>query len=92
MPPNMSHHSYRLFQLFFPAMVIFSLYLAYLLAQPFLHAIIMGIVFAALSWPLQKRTLHLTKGKRLPAALMTMGFLLVCTVLHAVIFIVLLIP
>ena len=92
MPPNMSHHSYRLFQLFFPAMVIFSLYLAYLLAQPFLHAIIMGIVFAALSWPLQKRTLHLTKGKRLPAALMTMGFLLVCIVLPAVIFIVLLIP
>ena len=92
MPPTIPRYSSRLFQLFFLAMVIFSLYLAYLLAQPFLHAIIMGIVFAALSWPLQKRMLHLTKARHLPAALMTMGILMVCIVLPAVIFIVLLIP
>ncbi len=92
MPPIMPRDSSRLFQFFFPAMVLFSLYLAYLLAKPFLHAIIMGIVFAALSWPLQKRILHLTKGRRLLSTLLSMSILMVCIVLPGIIFVVQLLP
>lgn len=90
--PN--RESYRIFQFFFPAMVLFSLYLAYLLANPFLHAIIMGIVFAVLSWPIQKKMLRLTKGKwkRIPATLLTMLIILICVILPFTVFIVRLIP
>lgn len=82
MPPIIPDRSSRVFQFFFPAMVIFSLYLAYTLVSPFLHAIIMGIVFAALSWPIQKRMLKLTKnkGRRIPATLLTMFIILVCII------------
>ena len=92
----MSEHTHndnsKLFRLFLPALLLFSLYLAYLLAQPFLHAIIMGIVFAALSWPIQKRTLRLAKGRPIFASLLTMFILIVCILLPAFIFLTRLIP
>lgn len=94
MPPNLPRESSRIFQLFFPAMVIFSLYLAYQLANPFLHAIIMGIVFAVLSWPIQKKMLKITKAKwkRIPATVLTMLIILVCVILPSTIFIVRVVP
>lgn len=89
-----SRESSKVFQFFFPAMVLFSLYLAYLLASPFLHAIIMGIVFAVLSWPLQKKMLQLTKKKWkcIPATILTMLLILLCVILPCIIFIAHLIP
>lgn len=92
----MSEHAHndnqKLFRLFLPVLLLFSLYLAYLLAQPFLHAIIMGIVFAALSWPIQKRTLRLTKGRPILASMLTMLLLIICILLPAFIFLTRLIP
>ncbi|MBQ4133741.1 MAG: AI-2E family transporter [Desulfovibrionaceae bacterium] len=92
MSPN--RESLRIFQFFFPAMVLFSLYLAYMVASPFLHAIIMGIVFAVLSWPIQKKMLKLTKRKwkRIPATILTMLIIVVCVILPFAVFIARLIP
>ena len=94
MPTSLPGETPRIFQLFFPAMVIFSLYLAYLLASPFMHAIIMGIVFAVLSWPIQKRMLKLTRGKwrRIPATVLTMLIIMVCIILPFIFFMVRLVP
>lgn len=94
MPPPITDKSYRVFQFFFPAMVIFSLYLAYTLVSPFIHSVIMGIVFAALSWPIQKKMTHLTNGKwkRIPATLLTMLIILVCVILPFTAFTIRLIP
>jgi Predicted permease len=94
LPTSLPGETPRIFQLFFPAMVIFSLYLAYLLASPFMHAIIMGIVFAVLSWPIQKRMLKLTRGKwrRIPATVLTMLIIMVCIILPFIFFMVRLVP
>ena len=94
MPTSLPGETPRIFQLFFPAMVIFSPYLAYLLASPFMHAIIMGIVFAVLSWPIQKRMLKLTRGKwrRIPATVLTMLIIMVCIILPFIFFMVRLVP
>lgn len=94
MPTSLPGETPRIFQLFFPAMVIFSLYLAYLLASPFMHAIIMGIVFAVLSWPIQKRMLKITKGRwrHIPATALTMLIIMICIILPFIFFMVRLVP
>ena len=94
MPTSLPGETPRIFQLFFPAMVIFSLYLAYLLASPFIHAIIMGIVFAVLSWPIQKKMLKITKGRwrRIPATALTMMIIMICIILPFIFFMIRLVP
>ena len=94
MPTSLPGETPRIFQLFFPAMVIFSLYLAYLLASPFMHAIIMGIVFAVLSWPIQKKMLKITKGRwrRIPATALTMLIIMICIILPFIFFMIRLVP
>lgn len=94
MPTSLPGETPRIFQLFFPAMVIFSLYLAYLLASPFIHAIIMGIVFAVLSWPIQKKMLKITKGRwrRIPATALTMLIIMICIILPFIFFMIRLVP
>lgn len=94
MPTSLPGETPRIFQLFFPAMVIFSLYLAYLLASPFMHAIIMGIVFAVLSWPIQKKMLKITKGRwrRIPATALTMMIIMICIILPFIFFMIRLVP
>lgn len=92
MSTSNSQETYALFRYFFPALIIFSLYLAYTLASPFIHAIIMGIVFAGLSWPLQKRLLRLMKGRRIPATICTMLLIITCLILPICTFIIIVIP
>ncbi len=94
LPTSLPGETPRIFQLFFPAMVIFSLYLAYLLASPFIHAIIMGIVFAVLSWPIQKKMLKITKGRwrRIPATALTMMIIMICIILPFIFFMIRLVP
>lgn len=94
LPTSLPGETPRIFQLFFPAMVIFSLYLAYLLASPFIHAIIMGIVFAVLSWPIQKKMLKITKGRwrRIPATALTMLIIMICIILPFIFFMIRLVP
>ena len=94
LPTSLPGETPRIFQLFFPAMVIFSLYLAYLLASPFMHAIIMGIVFAVLSWPIQKKMLKITKGRwrRIPATALTMLIIMICIILPFIFFMIRLVP
>ncbi len=59
----------KLFPWFFLAVLLFSLYLLYHIMQPFLHSIIMACVMTAISYPLYQKCLLLTKGRRIPAAL-----------------------
>ena len=59
----------KLFLWFFLALLLFSLWLLYVLLEPFLHSIILSCVFTAISLPFYKRCLKFTGGRRLPAAL-----------------------
>jgi predicted PurR-regulated permease PerM len=76
-----SRHGLRLFLL---AMLFFSLYLAYLILQPFLHSIILSILLASLFHPLKGPLLHLYRGRQNMVALTAMvviTFLIVLPVL-----------
>ena len=81
-----------LFSIFLFALLLFSLYLAYRLAEPFIHSIIMGIVFAALSAPIYLWAMRRTCGRRVPAALVTLALLLLCGVFPLAVFLKKLIP
>ncbi len=61
-----------IFPIFLFALLLFSLYLAYQIMVPFLHPIIMGIVFTALCMPIHNRFLRYTRGKDVFAALLTL--------------------
>lgn len=68
----------KLFLWFFMGLLLFSLYMLYALMQPFLHSIILAIVFTALSYPLYTRCLRLTGNRAIPAAMiMLLGIALV---------------
>ncbi len=81
-----------LFSICLFAMLLFSLYLAYRLAEPFLHAIIMGIVFAALSAPLFVRFMRYTNGRRVISALITLLLIVLCGIFPLAVFLKKLIP
>lgn len=85
--PHLSLFSICLF-----ALLLFSLYLAYRLAEPFIHSIIMGIVFAALSAPIYLWALRRAKNRRVPAALITLALLLLCGVFPLAVFLKKLVP
>lgn len=62
----------KLFLGFFLAVLLFSFYLLYYLMQPFLHSIIVACIFTGISYPLYQKCLTLTKGRRIPAALIVL--------------------
>jgi predicted PurR-regulated permease PerM len=63
----------RLFFRFFIVLLLFSLYLLFYLVQPFLHSIILACAFTAISYPVYRRCLALTGGRRAPAALIVLS-------------------
>ncbi len=81
-----------LFSICLFALLLFSLYLAYRLAEPFIHSIIMGIVFAALSAPVYVWVLRRVGGRRVPAAIITLALILLCGVFPLSVFLKKLIP
>ena len=81
-----------LFSICLFALLLFSLYLAYLLAEPFIHSIIMGIVFAGLSAPIYVWALRHVKGRRVPGAIITLLLILLCVVFPLAVFLKKLIP
>ncbi len=85
-------HGNNLFLWFFLGLLGFSLYLAYMVAQPFLHSIILACVFSAISHPFYERCLRLTKGRRVPAALLVLFVLFFLVVLPICLFVAGLIP
>ncbi len=90
LPPHDNRLS--LFSISLFALLLFSLYLAYLLARPFIHSIIMGIVFAALSAPIHLWVMRRTGKRQVISAIITMLILLVCVVFPLALFIKRLIP
>lgn len=82
----------KLFLWFFLGMLGFSLYLLYYLMQPFLHSIILGCVFTAICYPLYLRCLVLTKGWRIPAAMIMMGGITLALAVLIAVFVAGLIP
>ncbi len=85
-------HSLSLFSICLFALLLFSLYLAYRLAAPFIHSIIMGIVFAALSAPVYMWILRHMGNRRVPAAAITLGLILLCGVFPLSVFLKKLLP
>ena len=81
-----------LFSICLFALLLFSLYLAYRLAEPFIHSIIMGIVFAGLSAPIYVWALRHVKGRRVPGAIITLLLILLCVVFPLAVFLKKLIP
>jgi predicted PurR-regulated permease PerM len=53
---------------FFLVLLLFAFYLLFSLMRPFLHSIIMACVFTAISFPMYRRALVLTRGRKIPAA------------------------
>jgi predicted PurR-regulated permease PerM len=62
-----------LFFRFFIVLLLFSLYLLFYLVQPFLHSIILACAFTAISYPAYRRCLALTRGRKVPAALIVLS-------------------
>jgi predicted PurR-regulated permease PerM len=63
----------KLFFRFFIVLLLFSLYLLFYLVQPFLHSIILACAFTAISHPVYRRCLSLTRGRKVPAALIVLS-------------------
>jgi predicted PurR-regulated permease PerM len=82
----------KLFFWFFLAMLAFSLYLLYYVMRPFLHSIILGCVFTAISYPFYQSCLVLTGGKRVPAALVVLSVIAVLLSVLLAVFVAGLIP
>ncbi len=81
-----------LFLWFFLALLCFSLYLLYVVMRPFLHSIILACVFSAISRPFYVRCRRLTKGRRVPAALLVLFSLFFLVVVPITLFVAGLIP
>jgi predicted PurR-regulated permease PerM len=69
MPPEGNNIFFR----FFLVLLLFSFYLLFCLMRPFLHSIILACVFTAISFPIYRRCLALTRGRRIPAALIVLS-------------------
>ena len=82
----------NLFRYFTILLLIFSLYLAYLIAAPFLHTIILSIVIAACCYPIYKRILNLVNGREIWASTIAMLLLVLCIAVPMSFFIASLIP
>ena len=82
----------KLFLWFFLGMLLFAFYLLFYLMQPFLHSIIVACVFTGISYPLYQKCLALTRGRRIPAALIVLLGITLLIAALITIFIVGLIP
>ena len=82
----------RLFLWFFLGLLFFSLYLLYFLMEPFLDSLILACVFTTISYPFYTRCLRLTKGRRVPAALLAIFSLFFLVVLPICAFVAELVP
>lgn len=82
----------NLFRYFTILLLVFSLYLAYLIAAPFLHTIILSIVVAACCYPVYKRILGLVNGREIWASTIAMLLLVLCIAVPMSFFIASLIP
>ncbi|MCG8531601.1 MAG: AI-2E family transporter [Desulfovibrionales bacterium] len=80
---------YRYFTLL---LLLFSLYLAYTIASPFLHTIILSIVVAACCFPLYKKILARVKGRDIWAASISVILLVLCIAAPLTFFLTSLIP
>lgn len=81
-----------IFPIFLFALLLFSLYLAYLLMRPFLNTIIMSIVFTALCMPIHTKFLHYTKDRDFFAALLTLAAVVLVIIVPLTFFISALVP
>lgn len=75
------------FYAWFPLLLLlFSLYLVYLVINPFLHTIIVSIVLGAVFHPLYVRVLDRLGGRSIPAALIVVFIIVVCIMIPAALF------
>lgn len=90
--PTLKFPRNNLFRYFTILLLLFSLYLAYLIAAPFLHTIILSIVVAACCYPVYKRILNLVNGREIWASTIAMLLLVLCIAAPLTFFIASLIP
>ncbi|WP_290922387.1 AI-2E family transporter [Halodesulfovibrio sp.] len=90
--PTLKFPRNNLFRYFTILLLIFSLYLAYLIAAPFLHTIIISIVIAACCYPAYKRILNWVNGREIWASTIAMLLLVLCIAVPLTLFITSLIP
>jgi predicted PurR-regulated permease PerM len=76
----------RMHRPFLLVVVVFSLYLTYMILQPFLHTVVLAIVLASLFHPLQLRLARVFRGRRGLAALLTLFVIVFAIVLPLVFF------
>lgn len=82
----------KLFLMFFLGLLIFSLYLLYLILEPFIHSLIFACVLTALCYPLYSFFLRVTGNRRPFASFLVLLVFTFLVVLPVYIFIVGLIP
>lgn len=81
-----------LFSYFLIGLLVFSLYLAYLLMEPFFHTIIFSTVITACSFPLYRKMLVWCKNREILASGIVIFILIVCFVIPLIVFFTGLIP
>ena len=82
----------NLLTLFFFALLLAGLYLAYTLLSPFLDALIVAVVFAAIFHPAYQKCLHLMRGRETLAAVTMVLSFVVLVAVPLTIFIIGLVP
>lgn len=75
------------FYSWFPVLLLlFSLYLVYLVVNPFLHTIIVAIVLAAVFHPLYKKIRTRLADRSIPAAIIVVLIIVFCILIPAILF------
>lgn len=90
--PTLKFPRNNLFRYFTILLLLFSLYLVYLIAAPFLNTIILSIVVAACCYPIYKRILAKVNGREIWASTIAMLLLVLCIAAPMTFFIASLIP
>lgn len=90
--PTLKFPRNNLFRYFTILLLLFSLYLAYLIAAPFLNTIILSIVVAACCYPAYKKILVKVNGHEIWASTIAMVLLVLCIAVPMTFFIISLIP
>lgn len=90
--PTLAFPRNNLFRYFTLILLGFSLYLAYLLAEPFLNTLILSIVVAACCYPIYKRILNRLNGRSITASTIVMLLLVSCIAVPLSFFLASLIP
>lgn len=90
--PTLTFPRNNLFRYFTLILLGFSLYLAYLLAAPFLNTIVLSIVVAACCYPVYNRILNRLNGRAITASTIVMLLLVSCIAIPLSFFLASLIP